>query len=68
MKCEEALAWDEWAKKNTQTLDVTTLKAPPDQQEYLDSRMQRCFRDGVELGKQIALKRLTRALKDCIEY
>ncbi|HUV65669.1 MAG TPA: hypothetical protein VMW24_17365 [Sedimentisphaerales bacterium] len=66
MKCYEVLAWDEWAKKNTQTLDVTTLKAPPDQRQFLENRLISCFQDGVQVGKQIALKRLKRVLQDCI--
>lgn len=53
-KCEEAIAWDEWMKNNPQSLDPTTLKAPPYQRQYLENRLARAFQDGVKVGKSIA--------------
>jgi len=63
MKCEEAIAWDGWAKKNQDTLDVTTLKAPADQQQHFENRMNRCFQDALRIGKEMAVKRLAQKME-----
>ena len=48
-----ALAWDRWCEDNPKSLDVTTLRAPSSQRQYLENRLNRAFNDGAAAQKNM---------------
>jgi hypothetical protein len=54
-----AAAWDDWIDNTEQGVsarDVTTLKAPSDQRQYLENRLYHAFMAGYRAA-EVALRR-----------
>lgn len=43
-----------------------TLKAPTDQRQYLENRIEMAFKSGIDAGKRIAVERVQQKISNAI--